>query len=171
MASLATALNAKAGKPGRWFDGFWDFVVENRSRFLNGPAWEISGFTLQRPWSLLVLAAAAEADPPVEIYLFVEAKDRRPSIRAPWPVSTLTIPGEGGAEEGRPDALDRPHDKELAAAIARLGFTPRVGYWGIRCDWCLAPNISVDAVAAVVRAALAEVPSVLPLALKLAGTA
>lgn len=171
MASLATTLAGKAEKPGRWFDGFWDFVMENRPRFLNGPAWELSGFTLQRPWSLLVLAAAAEAEPPAEIYLFVEAKDRRPSIRAPWPVSTLTIPGDGGAEEGRPDALDRPHDKELAAAIARLGFAPRVGYWGIRCDWRLLSDISVEAAAAAVRAALAEIPTILPLALKLANTA
>lgn len=171
MASLAPALGGHAGQPGHWFDGFWDFVVENRLRLQTGPAWEIDGFTMQLPWSLLVIASAAEAYPAAEIHLFVEAKDRRPSICAPWPVSSVTIPGNDAARMGRPDALDRPHDPALAAAIARLGFTPRVGYWGIRCDWRRPSAVCVDEVAASVRAALAEVPTLLPLALNLARSA
>lgn len=171
MASLEPGLGKQVVPPGRWFDGFWDFVVENRLRLQTGPCWEINGFTLQLPWSLLVIASAEDAYPIAEIYVFVEAKDRRSEIRAPWPVSSVTIPVNDGVRMGAPDALDRPHDKELAAAIARLGFTPRVGYWGIRCDWRRLSGGSGDADGLALRAALADVPKLLPLALDLARTA
>ena len=171
MASLEPDLGEQAVPPGRWFDGFWDFVVENRLRLQTGPVWEINGFTMQLPWSLLVLASAEEAYPIAEIYVFVEAKDRRPAISAPWPVSSVTIPGNGEVSQGAPDPLDRPHDRELAAAITRLGFTPRVGYWGIRCDWHRPADMSADEVCFAMRAALADAPKLLPLALNLARTA
>lgn len=171
MAPLEKALDGCRGSAGDWFDGFWDFVVENRERIKAGPAWEINGYATQRPWSLIIISTTTAAHPVVEIYLFVEDKDYRASARAPWPVCSVVIPGNDPVRVGDRDSFDRPHDQDLAAAIERLGFTPRVGYWGIRCDWISRADASIAAVVEAVRRALANIPQLLQLALDLANTA
>lgn len=155
MDRLALELDEHLTSPGSWFDGFWDFFVENRARIEEGPSWQIAGMS-SFSWAILAIAARPAAHPAAaEVHVFVEARDYRPGIHAPWPVS------------GKRDGLNRPHDKERAEAIRRLGFEPRVGYWGVACTWHT-PTEATEDIAETVRLALADVPKVLHLAVDLA---
>jgi hypothetical protein len=78
----------------------------------------------------------------------------------------MAVGGDEEARKGARDRFDRPHDHALAEEIRGYGFTPLVGYWGVRCETNVArddPN-GPDRVGAI----LARLPDVVALALRLA---
>jgi hypothetical protein len=168
MARVAARLGGQVTPAGAWFDGFWDFFVENRERLARGPAWEIQGAS-QPPWAIEMLAPEEANRPLFELYIFVELKARRPKGVAPWPVSSVLLSGAAPPEMGARDRFDRPHDQAPADDLRRRGFVPLVGYWGVRCE-ARVPRDDAGA-AESVQAVLAALPEALPLALALAITA
>ena len=165
VPDLAARLGGQVTGPLSWFDGFWDFVVENRVRLAREPSWAITGVS-RLSWAIVLLVPDEPGGPVFESYLFVEAKDRRPGVAAPWPVSSVAL---GSAEPPRVharDRFDRPHDLGLAERLRRHGFALAVGYWGVRCEARVARD-NAGSVAAT-QAILAALPDALPLALALA---
>ena len=165
LARVAPLLGGRVTKAGSWFDGFWDFVVDNRDRLTREAAWEVQG-TVGRPWALECLASDDPARPLFELYVFVENKDRRPGLSPPWPVSTMVVGGDEAPRTGARDRFDRPHDHALAEELRRYGFTPLVGYWGVRCETSVPRDdrYGPDRAGAI----LARLPDVVALALRLA---
>lgn len=127
VRGVAVALDGKVTRAGSWFDGFWDFYVDNRERFGRERCWEVQGAT-ELPWALEILAPGA-----IEVHVFVEAKDRRRGVRAPWPVASAVIGSGEAARVGPKDTLDRPHDESFAREIEAYGYVVEVGYWGVHC--------------------------------------
>jgi hypothetical protein len=168
IAAIAARLGGAVTPAGAWFDGFWDFFVENRERLTRGPAWEISGAS-QLPWAIEMLAPEETDRPLFELYMFIEAKDSRQGVSAPWPVSSVLLGGASPPEVGARDRFDRPHDPARAESLRRRGFAPLVGYWGVRCE----ATVSRDEARAATRvqSTLAALPETLPLALALASSA
>ena len=167
LARVAPVLGGRVTTAGSWFDGFWDFVVDNRDRLTGEAAWEVQG-TVGPSWALECLAPDDPARPLFELYVFVERKDRRRGVSPPWPVSSMVVGGDEEPRTGARDRFDRPHDHALAEEIRSHGFTPLVGYWGVRCETNVArddPN-GPDRVGAI----LARLPDVVALALRLADT-
>jgi hypothetical protein len=165
LARVAPVLGGRVTAAGSWFDGFWDFVAENRDRLKREAAWEIQG-TVGPPWAVEILAPDDPAGPLCEVYVFVENKDRRPGVSPPWPVSSLDLGGDGSPQPGERDRFDRPHDHALAERLRGFGFTPRVGYWGLRCETSVARDepYGADRIGAI----LSRLPDVVALALRLA---
>ena len=48
--------------------------------------WEIQGDT----WAIIFILSK-HPSPSLQAHVFVEAKDRRPRVRAPWPVSSVAL--------------------------------------------------------------------------------
>jgi hypothetical protein len=167
LARASLLLGGQVTTPGTWFDGFWDFVTDNRDRLTCEPAWEIQG-CVGFPWALEALAPEAPVRPLFELYVFVESKDTRPGVSAPWPVSSIVLGGNEPAQTGARDRFDRPHDPALAEQIRALGFTPLVGYWGVRCEVSVARDEphAQDRVGRIIT----KLPDVVALSLRLAGT-
>ena len=165
IAGIAARLDGQTTKAGAWFDGFWDFFVENRHRLESGPAWEIQGLS-GRPWAVEMIASDDVARPQLEVHLFVERKDDRPNVRKPWPVSSVAIGSADAAETGARDRFERPHDGALAEALRGRGFIPLIGYWGVRCEAQVARDDGKGLEA--VRAMLEGLPEALRVALALA---
>ncbi len=156
IADLASRLDGVVCKTGAWFDGFWDFFTSNRDRLERGPGWEIQGGG-PPPWAIEFLGPCDDGS--FEIHLFVECKDRRPGVCAPWPVSAIVLAPDAHAEVGPRDAFDRPHDGDLARQLAERGFDLRVGYWGVHCTHfgnvdVESPHQQLSAMPTVVRLAL-----------------
>ena len=165
IAELAARLDGQTTTAGAWFDGFWDFFVENRRRLESGPAWEIQGVS-GPPWAVELIASDDVARPQLEVYLFVERKDYRPNVHAPWPVSTVVIGSADAPGTGARDRFERPHDGALAEDLRGRGFIPLVGYWGVRCEARVARDDGKGLEA--VRATLEALPEALRVALALA---
>ncbi|HEY7372118.1 MAG TPA: hypothetical protein VIF57_08175 [Polyangia bacterium] len=165
VADLAARVGGQVTGPLSWFDGFWDFVVENRVRLAREPAWAIAGVS-RLPWVIVLLAPGEAAVTQFEAYLFVEAKDHRPGVTAPWPVSSVALDSAEAPRVGARDRFDRPYDVGLADQLRRRGFAPAAGYWGVRCDARVARDDSGGVERA--RAILTALPEALPLALALA---
>lgn len=167
LARASLLLGGQVTTPGTWFDGFWDFVTDNRDRLTCEPAWEIQG-CIRFPWALEALAPEDPARPLFELYVFVENKDARPGVSAPWPVSSVVLGGGEAPQMGPRDRFDRPHDPALAEQIRGLGFTPLVGYWGVRCEVSVARDepYAQDRVGRIIN----RLPDVVALSLRLAGT-
>jgi hypothetical protein len=168
IAGIAARLGGQATRPGEWFDGFWDFFVENRDRLQDRSAWEIQGSGSAWPWAVEIFASDDVARPQLEVHLFVEAKDGRLGVSAPWPVSSVVLGGGDAPEVGARDRADRPHDGALAEDLRGRGFAPMVGYWGVRCE----ANVGRDDAQGLgaVRATLAALPDALRVALALAAS-
>jgi hypothetical protein len=167
LARASLLLGGRVTAPGTWFDGFWDFVADNRDRLTCEPAWEIQG-CVRHPWALEALAPEDPGRPLFELYLFVENKDQRPGVRAPWPVSSLVLGSDGPAREGARDRFDRPHDAAIAEQLRGFGVRPLVGYWGVRCETSVARDEpqAQDRVGQII----ARLPDVVALSLRLADT-
>src|SRR5690348_12699650 len=92
VPDLAARLGGQVTGPLSWFDGFWDFVTDNRVRLAREPAWAIAGVS-RLPWSIVLLAPREPAGAVFESFLFVEEKDQRPGVTPPWPVSSVALGG------------------------------------------------------------------------------
>ncbi len=158
IARVAALLDGSVTVPGSWFDGFWDFFVRNKERIHAGPAWEI-----QAGWGAVLMMAPPSCEGAFEVHVFVECTDRRPGIRAPWPVSFVVLGSDAPAAEGAPDRHDRPHDEGIATLLAEIGFVPYVGYWGIRATRVVLDDASVEGV----RDLLEDLPAAVRLACEL----
>ena len=73
LARVAPVLGGQVTTAGSCFDGFWDFVVDNRDRLTPEAAWEVQG-TVGPPWALECLAPDDPARP-----LLLRADCCRPS--------------------------------------------------------------------------------------------
>jgi len=165
LARVAPVLGGRITTAGCWFDGFWDFVADNRDRLRHEAAWEVQG-SVGPPWALECVASDDPARPLFELYVFVENKDGRPGVSPPWPVSSLVVGGDEEPQTGARDRFDRPHDHALAEDIRGYGFTPLVGYWGVRCEMSVPRDdrCGPDRVGAILN----RLPDVVALALRLA---
>lgn len=136
METLARRRNATFGvqSPLGWFDGFWDFVVTQRSHLARAAAVHIGGCVAvpSTPWYVLYWHPPDEEEPRLDI--FVEAKDRRPGVMAPWPVHSIYFnSGEPVPPRENPP---RSRDEASATALTEIGFVVDLGYWGTHVRRC-----------------------------------
>jgi hypothetical protein len=125
LAELAAMRGGRSMRAVEWFDGFWDFFVPNRDALATVPSIAVCG----SHWLALYWEPA---DVP-RIDLFVEAKDRRPGVRAPWPVTSIEL----ATGDVLPVAVTpgRTVDAEIDTRLHALGAEAQLGYWGLhaRC--------------------------------------
>jgi hypothetical protein len=150
VAALAATLGGHAGRGSTWFDGFWDFVIEHRPEL--DAAWEIQG----DGWAIVFFPPSVAA-PLLRAHVFVEAKDSRPGIRAPWPVSSIVLAPGTSARTAERDRHDRPFHAGDAALVRAFGFEPVVGYWGVHASRSLNLSEPVE----LFERLFAELPRVL----------
>ena len=115
-----------ANNAAGWFDGFWDFFVRERANIARSASWWVSG----TEWFVLFWERQTDeggVEPRLDI--FVENKDRRPGVVAPWPVSTIHLDG-GSAVAPAAVVVPRHVATATADALATSGLHVEVGYWG-----------------------------------------
>ena len=150
LARVAPVLGGRVTTAGSWFDGFWDFVVDNRDRLTRDAAAPV-----------LVLDEHVQLEQRPGRIVGGQALER-----PRWPVSSMVVGGDEAPRTGTRDRFDRPHDHALAEEIRGHGFTPLVGYWGVRCETSVPRDDprGPDRVGAIVN----KLPDVVALALRLA---
>ncbi len=132
LPALARVLQAAPGQdqPLSWFDGFWDFVVRERAALEASAAWHLAGAGAGLPWFFLCVRLSGIATEPWQVHVFIELKCPPGSGPAPWPVSSITVPGGQPITPG-PAERQRPLPADTHAALRATGLDVTLGYWGI----------------------------------------
>jgi hypothetical protein len=155
LQELAATRGAVFGvdKAASWFDGFWDFFVNERDTLVDGRSWWVSGTYW---FAMLWERVGSDSEPELRLDLFVECKDCRPRRVAPSPVASIYV------DDGKtvpPDHLPpRPRGESQAALLESLGFTVDVGYWGAHVYKCVETGPTPTELATIVDATLNVMP-------------